>query len=81
MTAELVALLGRTQEAPGREGAIETGSLCRWHGIDSPSWLLSDRIDAQAGRGLVVIAAELIGDELIRALPQARDRVLKKQNG
>lgn len=73
--------LGFELKAPGFEPRLETTSLSRWGGVKTMDWLTAQGLSPEQIRGLVMISADLINDELITKIKKVRGQVLQLQTG
>lgn len=78
---ELNKEMSRDWKKPGLENLIETTSLCRWGGLKTFDWYSAQGHDHEKMRGLIVLSADLLDQDLGPKIDKARQRVLKLQNG
>lgn len=66
---------------PGEDHYIEAASLSRWGGMRTQDWLKHQNLNEKIIRGLVVLAAAWINNEISTDLNKAHQKILQLQSG
>jgi hypothetical protein len=73
--------LGLKLGPAGLECRLETTSLSRWGGLKTMDWLLNTGLSPETVRGLVIVSAQIIDDELASRFENVRAQIIRLQTG